>query len=64
VGSCPSHQKKLYFCHLSTNKWVPHVRLAVNWLQICDLSELQLACRKMVDFGCQNVKLYHLINFA
>jgi hypothetical protein len=28
------------------------------------LSELQLACGKVVDFGCQNVKLYHFVNFA
>jgi hypothetical protein len=35
-----------------------------DWLQICDLFELQLACSKVVDFGCQNVKWYQTVNFA
>jgi hypothetical protein len=51
-------------CHLSADKWAPHVGFAVNWLQICDLSKMQSACEKVVDFGCQNVKWYHLVNFA
>jgi hypothetical protein len=28
------------------------------------LSELQSICEKVVDFGRQNVKWYHLVNFA
>jgi hypothetical protein len=50
--------------HLSADKWVMHVRFAVNWLQTCDLSKLQSVCEKVVDFYFQNVKWYHLVNFA
>jgi hypothetical protein len=32
VGPRPSQQNDLCFCHLSTDKWVPHVKTAVNWL--------------------------------
>jgi hypothetical protein len=64
VGPSPSQQIISSFCNLGVDKWGPHVSFAVNWLQICDLSELQLSCEKVVDFGCENVKWYHLVNFA
>jgi hypothetical protein len=32
VGPRPSQQNDLCFCHLSADKWVRHVRTAVNWL--------------------------------
>jgi hypothetical protein len=40
------------------------VRNIVNSLLTSDLSELQKNCRKMVDFGFQNVKWYHLIHLS
>jgi hypothetical protein len=64
MGHSSSEKIIFSFCHLSADKWDPPVSFIVNWLQICDLSKLQSICGKVVDFGCQNVKWYHLINFA
>jgi hypothetical protein len=56
VGHSLSQQKKNFACHVSTDKWVPLVKFAVNWIQIDDLSELQNFYSKVVDFGTKNVK--------
>jgi hypothetical protein len=42
----------------------PAVKFAVNWFQITDLFDLQKICGKVIDFGIQNVKWYHLVHFA
>jgi hypothetical protein len=64
VGPSLVSKISFYSCHLSAEKWGPPVSFAVNWLQICDLSKLQWICEKVVDFGFENVKWYHLVNFA
>jgi hypothetical protein len=42
----------------------PTVSFGVNLLLISDLLELQKNCRKVVDFGFQNVKWYHLVHLS
>jgi hypothetical protein len=64
VGPSPSQQIISSFCHLSANKWDPHVSLTINWIQIGDLLELQSICEIVVDFFPENVKWYHLVNFT
>jgi hypothetical protein len=40
------------------------VRITVNSLEFGDLSNLKKLSYKLVDFGTQNVKWYHSVNFV
>jgi hypothetical protein len=42
----------------------PAVRNAFTWLKINDFLELQKNSTKVVDFGFQNVKWYHLVHLS